>query len=318
MKKIGLLLMLTACGPNAEDEPGRVDAGDATRGADATVPPSDAEAVLPSDAAAPVPDASVPLAEADAAAPALDASAPAAALRVLFIGNSYTFYNDLEHLYADLRAADAPSREVVVARYARPGYRLEQHLADVQTEASELQGLFESRCGGTEPWTFVVLQEQSQIPGFPAQTPEFQASVAAARAWGERVRGCGATPVLFETWGRLRGDEANPELFPDFSTMQDRLDEGFTAMREAGTLTSASVGGAFRWLSGRPDFDFAQLYSGDGSHPSLAGSWLAALVLAGVTPSRDAPAEPRGPAGLSTAVLEALEAAAAAAIIPVP
>jgi hypothetical protein len=313
MRKLSLVIMLAGCGGDSgSDVP--------APGVDAAAPPSPDAAAPPSpDAAAPPsPDAAAPLADA-AQPPPADAAPPApAALRVLFIGNSYTFYNDLEQRYAEVRAQDAAPREVVVARYARPGYRLDQHLADVQADASELQVLFSSRCGGDAPWTYVVLQEQSQIPGFPAPEPVRQASVEAAGAWGERIRGCGATPVLFETWGRLRGDEGNPELFPDYTTMQDRLDEGFAAMREAGALTSAPVGAAFRWLSTRAGFDHASLYSGDGSHPSPAGSWLAALVLASVTPAREAPAEPRGPEGLSPAVLAELEAAAAAAITPVP
>jgi hypothetical protein len=308
MKHVALALMLvSACAtdPSGPSEPATT----------ADVSSSDVESA-PADAAPrdaerpPAPDAESP--------PSPDAAPPAPeTLRVLFIGNSYTFYNDLEQRYAEVRAQDAAPREVVVARYARPGYRLDQHLADVQADASELQVLFSSRCGGDEPWSYVVLQEQSQIPGFPAEETVRQASVEAAGAWGERIRGCGATPVLFETWGRLRGDEGNPELFPDYTTMQDRLDEGFAAMREAGALTSAPVGGAFRWLSTRAGFDLSSLYSGDGSHPSAAGSWLAALVLAGVTPAREAPVEPRGPEGLSAAVLGELEAAAAA-ITPVP
>ena len=311
MKKLVLMVMLAACGRDGGSDTDAAPAVevDAAPTIDAESPPVDAT---------PPPSADAETPPVDATAPPVDAAQPMpAALRVLFIGNSYTFYNDLEQRYAEVRAQDAAPREVVVARYARPGYRLDQHLADATADGSELQTLFQSRCGGTEPWTFVVLQEQSQIPGFPAETAQFQASLNAARSWGERIRACGATPVLFETWGRLRGDEGNPELFPDYTTMQDRLDEGFAAMREAGALTSAPVGAAFRWLSGRPDFDFAQLYSGDGSHPSPAGSWLAALVLAGVTPARETPAEPRGPAGLPPAVLEALEAAAAAAITPV-
>jgi hypothetical protein len=206
----------------------------------------------------------------------------------LFIGNSYTFADDLEQRYAEVRAADAEAREVIVERIASPGYRLEQHLADLQTPGSATATRWASHCGGEAPWTYVVLQEQSQIPGFPADEPAAVASRAAAVALGERARACGAEPVLFETWGRRDGDADNPGLFPDYPTMQDRLDEGFEAMAAAGGLRRARVGAAFRALHARPDFDFGRLYVADGSHPSALGTWLAALVIAGVTPSRDA------------------------------
>jgi hypothetical protein len=260
------------------------------------------------------PDAAVP----DARTPedAVPEPSPAPPLRILFIGNSYTFAGDLEQRYVEVRLADADAeadqsnREVHVARYARPGYRLEQHRADLDAAGSELSALMASHCGGGAPWTFVVLQEQSQIPGFPPDSPEAQASRGAAAALADRARACGAAPVLFETWGRRDGDADNPALFPDYPTMQDRLDEGFAAMAAAGELRRARVGAAFRVLHGRPGFDFGSLYVADGSHPSALGTWLAALVIAGVTPTRDASRPTAGPPGVDPAIVRLLEAVA--------
>jgi hypothetical protein len=313
-----LVALLPACSEVGSDvSTGSADAAMASTPRSDAIAPSDAsptadaasgpDAAAPTDAGAPA-DAAV--SPPDAGAPTDAAVSPPPGLRVLFIGNSYTFADDLEQRYAEVRAADAEAREVIVERIASPGYRLEQHLADLQTPGSATATRWASHCGGEAPWTYVVLQEQSQIPGFPPDEPAAVASRAAAVALGERARACGAEPVLFETWGRRDGDADNPGLFPDYPTMQDRLDEGFEAMAAAGGLRRARVGAAFRALHARPDFDFGRLYVADGSHPSALGTWLAALVIAGVTPSRDATRPTSGPPGAEPTVVRLLEAVA--------
>jgi PKD repeat protein len=96
------------------------------------------------------------------------------------------------------------------------------------------------------------------------------------------------------TWGRRAGDHMNPTLYPNFTVMQDRLEDGYLAYAENLTTRDrpvyvAPVGLAFRRVhddiaeAGGNPLDqgslFSSLYSSDGSHPSLRGSYLAACVL---------------------------------------
>lgn len=268
---LGLLGLLGACAsaevpvtPSDASNPVH-DSG--TAGVDAEVAevgPVDASA--PMDAAAPadtgagldtgaVPDASEP-----------DAGPPRP-LRILFVGNSYTYFHQLPDRFSTLAGSPAPEVRMV----ATGGQRLVGHAAD-----DALTGVF------GEGWDVVVLQEQSQILGFPASQPERQASIEAARTLAGRADP--ARIVLFVTWGRERGDARNPQLFPDFATMQDRLNEGYLAVRDAlmadgRDVEIAPVGPAFRLVQGADPNRFAELYSDDGSHPSPLGSSLAALVL---------------------------------------
>ncbi|MEO0323862.1 MAG: hypothetical protein AAF447_12955 [Myxococcota bacterium] len=189
--------------------------------------------------------------------------------RVLFVGNSYTFYNDLPQLYATTTGRmPAPDVDDVTAG----GRRLVRHAGDAALAGRLAEG-----------WDVVVLQEQSQIPGFPAGNPDREASLSAAvdlaTAAGE------ARIVLYLTWGRQRGDERNAALFPDFETMQTRLNEGYAAMRDAieaagRDVVIAPVGPAFREVRDQSEALFDRLYASDGSHPSPLGSLLAALVFA--------------------------------------
>src|SRR5438034_11816170 len=72
--------------------------------------------------------------------------------RVLFIGNSYTYVNDLPAMFAGL--AQSGGHRVETGMVAVGGSTLGEHAASVATAAK----LTSAR------WDLVVLQEQSQIP----------------------------------------------------------------------------------------------------------------------------------------------------------
>ena len=136
----------------------------------------------------------------------------------------------------------------------------------------------------------------------------------------------GGETVLMMTWGRRNGDSTNSWRFPDFSTMQDELESGYLDYRDnisanGGNAWVAPVGLAFEHIhdkivaeGGTPTNSgntFYNLYTGDGSHPSLSGSYLAAVVLYATITGND-------PVGLSHStslsnglVLELQQAAAA-------
>lgn len=213
--------------------------------------------------------------------------------RILWVGNSFTFFNDLEQIWLSIRQAQGLDESVVSLRAATAGYRWVQHLADATADGGSAP-IREWLVTAPPPWDFVVLQEQSQIPGFPAGNPEHDASVDAAVALAEYVEATGATPVLFETWGYRTGDPQNGDLFADYPTMQDRLDEGFDEIASAIAAASGAplrlrAGTAFRMVYDAlvtasvdpldPSSLFSRLYTEDGRHPSLLGSYLTACLL---------------------------------------
>jgi len=235
---------------------------------------------------------------ADATDDATDSSADTAAdvappipHELLFVGNSYTYYNDLDQLVASF-ATSLPGAPIVTAsRVASGGYRLPQHASDAATDGTPLAAFLGA--GPYPSWTFVVLQDQSQIPGFPESQQERIDSITAAVALAARAHEHGATTLLFQTWGRRDGDTSNPDRFPDFLTMNNRLAEGYAqmeqAIRAAGyPVRRVPVGAAFAAIregdlaEGRDPLDsaslFFRLYAADGSHPSLEGSYLAAAT----------------------------------------
>lgn len=189
--------------------------------------------------------------------------------RVLFIGNSYTYYSDLPAKFISLAAAAGKS--VTTGQSTPPGYSLEQHWNNSTTLNLIREG----------DWDFVVLQEQSQRPAFPDAQVQTQVLPYAQRlADSVRTYNPCAEVVYYMTWGRENGDQMNCFNWPPVCTyegMQERLRNAYVQMAEANDGWCAPVGMA--WWKVRQDHPQITLYDPDGSHPSLAGTFLAASTI---------------------------------------
>ena len=241
---------------------------------------------------------------------------------LLFVGNSYTFFHDLDAVSAELFRAggDTP----VSARIADPGLRWVDHVDRVNAgQPAWTAALKDQR------HTWVFLQEQSQIPGFPQTNPEWTDSRAAATVLDGWARDGGAETVLLMTWGRLAGDPTQGDLYPDYPTMQGRLTAGYEAVA-AGLSTPdrpvwiAPAGLAFQAIydseiaAGRDPLaaggPFARLYEPDGSHPSPSGTFLVACTVYASVTGRSPVGLP-GPKGLPADEVARLEGVVDALVI---
>lgn len=190
-------------------------------------------------------------------------------LHVLFLGNSYTASNGLPTVLADL-AADLGT--VVAWQSNAPGgATLQGHLSNASSNA-----LIEA--GG---WDLVILQEQSQIPSFPDNQvqADFYPAVSALAATIRAHNPC-AIPMLFMTWGRENGDASNCPVWPPVCTyegMQALLTQRYLEASDLSEAWCAPVGMVWQQLRETTSID---LYSADGSHPSAAGTYVAASTMA--------------------------------------
>lgn len=212
---------------------------------------------------------------------------------LLLIGNSFTEANDLWAVLEGLLVNAYHDRDIHVEHYSPGGARLAMAVQNRQLRAAIID----------RPWTWVVLQEQSQMPAFMGTTwdADFQASLNATRTLNSWIResgrrhGVDTTTVLFLTWARRGPDWGwNPELFPDFPTMQAMLTEGYRALQAAITspqhpVPIAPVGWAFGEAYNRSVVSeknatarhtlFSDLYQPDQLHPSVPGTFLAACTI---------------------------------------
>ncbi|NJK63331.1 MAG: hypothetical protein HC921_12200 [Synechococcaceae cyanobacterium SM2_3_1] len=217
----------------------------------------------------------------------------AADVNLLFIGNSHTYFNELDQMVANLMESLDSEQKVLAVRYAPSGYTFGNHQADYNTEGTAIRNWLLTRPDSTPDWDLVVLQPQSQITGFAPSQQKNLEQKRAAFTLHQQITRLGARTMLLMTWGYAEGDSGNPNIYPDYLAMQDRLNQGFLALRstlaEIREPVLAPVGPAFELVyedlkKQRQDplaenSRFRQLYAPDNYHPSLAGSYLAASTV---------------------------------------
>ncbi|MBU7018727.1 MAG: hypothetical protein HXS44_14550 [Theionarchaea archaeon] len=186
-------------------------------------------------------------------------STPARTIRVLFVGNSLTFFNDMPELFAEL--ARSGGYDVEVDMSAQGGWTLSDHASSSLT----LDKIDEN-------WDFVILQEQSVIPCILEERNEYM--YPAVRNLYEKVHEKGGTVILFMTWGRRDGlPDAGYENFDD---MQQQLYTGYMDIADELGVMVAPVGIA--WQNSIKKDPHLNLWGVDGIHPSVEGSYLSACV----------------------------------------
>jgi hypothetical protein len=185
--------------------------------------------------------------------------------QVLFVGNSYTYVNDLPGTFA--RLACSSGRKVHAGMSAQGGWRLVDH-AGSEATLNMIAG---------QKWDVVVLQEQSEIPAVADLRLSFMNP--GAHTLIAKIRAAGAQPVLFLTWAHrdgllVTGREGAGQL--DFMGMQAQLTIGYTGVSMKENVPIVPVGKA--WAAARAQKNPPDLWASDGSHPNLEGTYLAACV----------------------------------------
>lgn len=180
--------------------------------------------------------------------------------RVLFIGNSYTYVNDLPGTFALLSSSGG--HPVETGTDAQGGAMLTDHAAAAST----------TRTLNSAKWNIVVLQEQSQGPSIEyfRQTQMYPA----ARQLVAQIRGVGAQPMFFLAWARRDGLPENG--IPNYATMQTAVDQGYLTIANEQGAPVAPVG--YAWQTLLAQTTPSDLWQSDGIHPTSRGTYLAACV----------------------------------------
>lgn len=170
-------------------------------------------------------------------------------MRVLFIGNSHTYYNDMPQLCR--QALKRLGIQAEVTMLSKGGAGLDWHMEQEQTRFNILYGGYD----------VVVLQHRAHPMGEQA---DMFAGARRIKAWCDQA---GCRVLLYQTWAR-KGEEA----------YQAEMSGRYAALGQAMGVPVAPVGD--RWQAYRLAHPDVELYDPDGGHASLLGSELAAGVLA--------------------------------------
>ena len=167
---------------------------------------------------------------------------------MLFIGNSFTTRNDLPGLLSAISEAGK-------------GITIESKV--ISAGGASLRRHWNAGAGDTVKagkWDYVVFQEQSTLP--IKNGKRFHENV---REFVPARKESGATMVLFMTWARKHEPENQKVLTDSYNMIGKEL-----------TATVVPAGSAWKRLLEK--HDTPALHADDGSHPTLAGSYLAACT----------------------------------------
>jgi len=185
-------------------------------------------------------------------------------ISVLFIGNSYTSVNDLPSMTQQL--TQSLGKQLTIGSKLNGGYTFNNHSTDPQSYAAMHQ----------QNWDVVVLQGQSQEPSFDDTQVDTQ-TIPFAKQLADSVYAINpcSNVLFYMTWGRENGD---PQWAPisTFAGMNGRLYNAYLRMADSTDAMVSAVGAVWKYV--RDNHPTIQLYAGDGSHPSVGGSYLAACT----------------------------------------
>jgi hypothetical protein len=171
-------------------------------------------------------------------------------LRVLFVGNSFTYYFNLPQVVSAM--AKSQGVNILTRQSTVGGSTLEEHW-------KELKGTRTRKLLDSLKWDYVVLNNHSLIT---AEAPD--KFMEYSTKFIELVRAKGAKPVIMQTWGY----KSNPLLIRPIVEQYSKLAKATKAdMVPAGELFMETR----KW---RPDLELFQ----DDKHPSSNGTYLLGLA----------------------------------------
>lgn len=171
--------------------------------------------------------------------------------RILFVGNSYTYFWNLPQTVAAMAASQ--EIPVIIRQTTAGGASLRDHWESekgLQTRSVIQNG----------DWDIIILQNHSL-----SSINKYDEFMEYGKRFISLVKSVGAEPMLYITWAR----EYNPLMQPEITSAYEKLAKD----TEISTIPAGPAWEQVRIA--RPDLN---LFAEDGSHPSPVGTYLTACV----------------------------------------
>lgn len=190
--------------------------------------------------------------------------------RALFLGNSYTHFNYLPQMTANVAAS--AGKTLIFDMNAPGGYYIGQHVTNAVSLAKIQIG----------NWDNVILQDQSLALAYPGY---FMNGIHSSIQMDSIIKAnnqCAQT-MFYATWGRKNGDsyicsqpycEVNTVITRDFYQMNNDIQTHYKVFADSLKASMSPVGTV--WANIRQHHPTIELFDPDESHPSLAGTYAAA------------------------------------------
>lgn len=180
-------------------------------------------------------------------------------MNILFIGNSYTYVNNLPAQISLLHNSQNNKKLIFAEQISFGGASLRQHW-----ERSDALKRIHSK-----QWDFVVLQEQSSKP-----YENREETIKYASLFINEIKKSKAFPLLYLTWA----NQKNPQN-------QLLINETYYKISNQTNCKVIPVGILWNYINN--EYPFLNLYFSDGSHPSPLGTYVSSLVFYSILFQRD-------------------------------
>jgi hypothetical protein len=183
---------------------------------------------------------------------------------VLFIGNSFTFMNNMPSIFKEI--ANSKGKKVFVDSVVQGGKNFEYHSSQSKTYET-----IKSRV-----WDYIIIQGHSNELAQPDSKVEVN-SLPFAKKIVDSIRNSNSCSqvILYMTWGYKNG---NPKWAPiaTYDSMQLRIKNQYLKFADLLDARVSPVGEV--WKAVRTNYSGINLYDPDNQHPSLYGSYLSACT----------------------------------------
>jgi len=171
-------------------------------------------------------------------------------VRVLLVGNSYIYYNNLAQMIGLI--TDSLDTKIICKKSTIGAATLGQHW-------NSERGLNTKKIIANNKFDIVVIQDNSMWP-----LEHKDSLLLYGNLFCQYIRANGAKPYLYNTWAR----EKTPQT-------QSKINEAYSELAKAQSAVNVEVGSSFELA--RKTIPTMNLFHPDGSHPSAAGTFLIAL-----------------------------------------
>jgi hypothetical protein len=171
-------------------------------------------------------------------------------VRVLFVGNSYIYYNNLPQMVSLL--SDSLNTKIICKKSTYGGSTLGDHW-------NSRKGLRTRQILEEQKFDIVIIQDNSMWPLEHADSVFMFGKLLC-----DLIKSKNAVPYLYNTWSR----EATPET-------QGAINKVYQLLASETNAVLVPIGDV--WAEAKKQKPDIQLYFNDGSHPSALGTFLIAL-----------------------------------------
>ena len=203
-------------------------------------------------------------------------------LKILFLGNSLMFFNDMPGLFRDM--ATAAGKQVYVDSVTRGSATISDFAREYTDVGAQAYQKIQN-----ERWDYIIIEPSRRIT--PYENTTYEAELASAHLLQQMAAKAGAKILLYCVWGNNDGTLTQYDATDPANMIKGQVHYDYTRkmhvefLKKVNTEFAEALGGVgvidagYAFENSMALYPNINLYDPDRRHPSLEGSYLAAACV---------------------------------------